>query len=164
MIIINESTYLAKIIKKKVKIEENIEIFSTKGFLYDYIVDNKGVTYIDKDNDVSEYLKSIKNSEIIVATDLDGAGHLIALEVISKLDKSNSISRLMIPFESLLEEAIITKDYLIRNSSKKIDSQKAINYLETRGDTNKDARLLAIKYIIENNITSVSITNKRVWK
>lgn len=103
MIIINESYLLANIVRNKCNLV-NIEIFSTKGLLNFYKIKNNKIDIFPRNNakDTIRYLKSLRDSEkeIIIATDNDSTGELIALEVLNLIPNAK---RLKIPFDNLVE-------------------------------------------------------------
>lgn len=84
--LINESSILANQIKNNVKLI-NLNIVSTNGFLFDYArinATNIAVTTKEKiSSSFKKLIKSKKDSDIIVvATDKDPAGELIAMEIL----------------------------------------------------------------------------------
>jgi len=131
--LINESPYMKQLLEKSCFIDnKKIEIISTKGFLLDYSIQNNKLVIKHKNDSLINYLKSIKNSIIVIGTDLDSAGDFIAFELLEFLDKSNTILRLEINFDELLKcknsrELLQT---VLKNSKDKINYTNAKRYWE----------------------------------
>lgn len=139
---------MANIIKKNSKIDSNIKIVSTKGFIYDYNIENDKIRYYIKDRLLYSYLKTIKSSLVYVATDHDYPGHLISLECLNILDKSNDIKRLQIPFDYLMGKNI-DQIFLDRNSDKRFQYGQVKLYLKNR-EVIKESRKIkeeSLKYL-----------------
>lgn len=151
MIIFNESTILARRIHNSLP----CKIISVCGFLYDYIVENNVVSYYEKDKTLIDSIKLIKNETIIIATDLDSAGELIALELIGLLKHNNNkIFRLNIAFEELLNNDFDFNN-ILDFCVDTIDTSKIKQYLSNKDVNIKNKRIGAIKYIINNEITDI---------
>jgi hypothetical protein len=167
MIIINESSYLAKIAKFHSNFTPSIKIVSTKGFLLDYNLKEDRVEYYVKDKALYAYLQTLKksNKKIVIATDLDNAGHLIALELLS-IFKENSVYRLNIPFDDLcFIKEVIDENYILSRCSDQFEYGKAQHYLYNR-HFNKSLRakkLKAIAYLKSRGISRIKLP-KKIYK
>jgi len=105
MIIVNESPYFARIVKRHVKLPSDFLVVSTGGFLYDYLPDTSGKSLIPvpKKSDVVSFLSNLEGEKVVVATDLDPAGELIAVEVCSLVNPfRNEVFRFTEPFDRIL--------------------------------------------------------------
>jgi DNA topoisomerase IA len=165
MIIINESSYLIKILEENQKIDSKIKFFSTKGMLFNYNIDkkNKVIIYpiINKIKQI-KYIKSLKNQnkEIIIATDFDSVGELIALEILYLIPNAK---RLQIPFDDLFYIQKITKKYISNNSNHLFNKKLASNYIKEKlKDLNKKENIYEKKRnllaeLIQNNIKTIFI-------
>jgi DNA topoisomerase IA len=136
VLIINESIYLANIIKKNNK-NKNIVFFSTKGFLYNYISKNNNIEKIPKNKNEIIFLENIENQDIIIATDLDPAGDVISTEILSIIiKKNNNIKKLIIPFEKINKENI-TEEFIKKNTTDEIDVGIAQTYINNKENFKK---------------------------
>jgi hypothetical protein len=154
-----ESTYFLNILKKNVKFNTDIKLVSTKGHLFDYSTQNKKIIFFlkkDKKN-IIEFFTSIDKKEniVIIATDQDPAGELIAVEVASFFKKAK-ILRFAKPVEFLLTEKVIDKDFLFKYSYSKINILKAVRYLEEKflSDYNNE-KLKVLNILSKNEISKI---------
>lgn len=135
MIIINESPFLVEIIKKYNKNKDNIKIISTSGFLNDYFyLNGKIITEPRPSKKIQNFVNEIsklKNEEIIIATDKDNMGKLIALEVLSYLnDEENDIYYLTINFDELINKDFYKED-IYNYLTKEIEINETKLFLNT---------------------------------
>lgn len=155
MIIFNESTILARQIYDSLP----CQIISACGFLYDYIVENDVVSYYEKNPQLINAIRAIKDEIIIIATDLDSAGELIALELIGLLnskEQNNKVLRFTLPFETLLDKQFdISK--IDEFCTDEIDISIIKQYLSNKDLNIKNKRIGALKYIINHNINDIDI-------
>jgi hypothetical protein len=132
MVIINESTYLANIIKKETLFDNNIKIISTKGFLYNYIRSDDKIIIQAKDPILIDYLKNLYNEDniFVIATDHDYPGHLISLELLD-IFKTKAI-RFQKSFDELLLVDKVDKNYILKNSNMRFEYGQAMAYLQMK--------------------------------
>jgi len=148
MLVINESTFLLNRFLKTKKTGDNIKFVSTKGFLFDYLKNGKKIKIMLKDPLLVKFLKSFdkKDNIIIVASDHDPAGHLIALEILS-LFKKATVLRFQNQFEVLFkipDDSISV--FLQRNSFDKFKIGIPGIYLKDRlyGSEYREKRLFTL--------------------
>ncbi len=159
MILINESYLLANIVRDKCKLVD-IEIFSTKGLLNYYKIKNNKIDVYPRNNasNTIKYLKSLKDSEqeIVIATDLDSTGELIALEVLNLVPNAK---RLNIPFDNFVNYQKLTPNIVNRFVENKYNIDMAKLYLrEICHDIDiYEKRNSAFAKILQENIKEVKI-------
>jgi hypothetical protein len=155
-----ESTFLLNILKRHVKFEHDIKLVSLKGNIYSYFLDEKGnIKYIIKEDkkELVNFFSSIdkKENTIIIASDQDPAGELIAYETAS-LFKNANLLRFTKPVEFLLMEKFVTKDKIFQYTTSKINVLKAVRYLEEKflSDYNNE-KLKVLNVLAKKNIAKI---------
>ena len=157
--LIIESTFMLNIFKKNVKFQNGIKLFSTKGHLFNYLFNKKKIEYFLKEDkqEIVSFFREIDSSKniIIIASDHDAAGELIAFEIASFFKKAK-ILRFSKPIEEILKEKNITKEYLFKYATSKINILKGIRYLEERflSDYNKE-RIKVLSALNQKEITRI---------
>lgn len=159
MIIINESPNLAEIVKNRVKLD-GIDIFSTRGLLFNYSYKNKKLVVSPRFESLKEirYLKSLGEDkvEVVIATDSDSTGDLIALEILSLIPNSK---RLNIPFDNLLKFREMNTERLKIYTDNLFNVDTASLYIReiTKSSNIYERKLNVFSELIQNNITSIII-------
>jgi len=138
VLFINESYFTMKILGKNGVFSKEINTVSTNGSLFSYTYSNGRINrfLIEKKSNIIDYIKSFNDSEkntIIIASDIDPAGELIAFEIASILTpKKANIFRFNKPVESLIKEKNLKAEQLLKYCTKQINVLKAARYLEER--------------------------------
>ena len=159
MIIINESYLLANIVRDNCKLVD-IEIFSTKGLLNYYKIKNNKIDIFPRNDakNTIKYLKSLKDSDqdIVIATDMDSTGELIALEVLNLIPNAK---RLNIPFDNLLNYKRLSPNTINLYVKNQYNIELAKLYLkEICHDIDiYEKRNNAFAKILQENITEIKI-------
>jgi hypothetical protein len=125
-LIVLESSFLLKKILKKNKIDKNILFIATNGSLNKYKIERGNLKYKSINTNIIDKIKYFKG-EVIIATDKDDNGELIALEIFS-LNKN--AKRLNINIDELSnKEKEFTIDILNKYINEIGDFDKSINFL-----------------------------------
>lgn len=129
MYIINESPLLANILKNRCRLID-IDIFSTKGLLNYYKINKNQISIMPRENaiDTIKFLKNLNKSreEVVIATDYDSTGELIALEVLNLIPNAK---RLQIPFDELINHGSLNPEKVNRFSNKMFNVELATIYI-----------------------------------
>lgn len=159
MYIINESPLLANIFKSKCRLV-NIDVFSTKGLLYYYKVNQNKISVSPRPNAIKNinFLKNLYKSgeEVVIASDYDSTGELIALEILNLIPNAK---RLQIPFDDLLKHNSLTSEKINRYVDNKYNVELATLYIReiTRDIDIYKKRNNIFAEIIQNNIESIIV-------
>lgn len=159
MYIINESPLLANIISDRCRLID-INIFSTKGLLNYYKINDNKISVIPRENSINtiKFLKNLNKSgeEVVIATDYDSTGELIALEVLNLIPNAK---RLQIPFDELLNHASLTPEKINRHVSNLFNVELATIYIReiTRNIDIYEKRNNIFAEIIQKNINEFII-------
>ena len=166
--IINESSILARTIKnQRSDFDSDCEVFSTKGFLYDYKMHGNKISIQPKmeSRSLIKYINSLNNIEcdVIIATDDDPAGALIALEIFNLVPKAKHLT---ISFDSLLRKEVITNEELISLSDNKFKLELASFYLREKLQQNRirEEKEKKFAYILQHNVKSVKVPKKLFYE
>lgn len=161
--LINESSFLLRVIQNFIRVE-NINFTSTKGFLFDYKIDKNMNLYVMPKEDkkfIIEYLSTLSkvSDDVVIATDHDPAGEMIALEVLYLIPNAK---RLRIPFDSLLKYEKITPGLVLKNSDRLFNPKMAKHFMNEKLKNNplmkKKRNLLG--ELLQNNINEIIIPNE----
>jgi len=125
MYLINESPYLFNLLNKKTFIDPSIKVLCTKGFINDYSIIEDKIIFTPRNEEFIDFLSKINNDIIVIATDLDEAGDFIAFEILEFLNKNNTILRLKVNFDDLLNYEHLTKENLLILCDDKINFSNA---------------------------------------
>lgn len=159
MYIINESPILANIFKSKCRLID-IDVFSTKGLIYYYKVNNKKISVFPRENSINtiNFLKNLaKNGEeVVIASDYDSTGELIALEILNLIPGAK---RLKVPFDELLKHNSLNPEKVRRYVDNKFNIEMATLYIReiTRDIDIYKKRNNIFAEIVQNNIESIII-------
>lgn len=129
MYIINESPLLANIVKNRCRLID-VDIFSTCGLLNYYKLNNKKLSVFPRENSrtIIKFLENLNltNEEVVIATDYDSTGELIALEVKNLIPRAK---RLQIPFDELINHGSLNPEKVHRLSSNLFNIELATIYI-----------------------------------
>jgi len=158
--LILESTFMLNILKRNVMFDE-IKLISTKGHLYTYSFFKNKIDYSLKEDkkEISFFFSTIDNEKntIIIASDQDPAGELIAFEI-SGFFKKAKVFRFLKPVETLLEVKRVNEEYLLKYCVSKINVLKGVRYLEERFLSDyKDEKIKALSALYNKGITKVPL-------
>ena len=159
MVLLTESTFLRNVLLKNVSFEEGIKVYSTKGHLFEYFPQKGKISYSLKREakGIYSFLSSLKE-EVVIATDTDPAGELIAFECASVVPKEIPVFRFLKPVEELLLLKKVTKEYLLSHSVTKINLLRGIRYLEERFLSSfHEERMKALKLLTEKDVYKVPL-------
>ena len=134
--LIIESTFMKNVLEKNLIFKnDEIKIIATKGSFFSYFVSNGELEFELKEDkkEIKKFLESIdsEKNEIIIATDHDPAGELIAFEVSTFFSRAN-VYRFRKAVEELLIFRFIDKSFLKKYVTTKINILKAVRYLQER--------------------------------
>lgn len=166
MYIINESPLLANILMNQSRLID-INIFSTKGLLNYYKIKGNNIAVMPRENSIQtiKFLKNLydKNEEVIIATDYDSTGELIALEVLNLIPNAK---RLQIPFDNLLDYPSLNKDRINSMSNNLFNIELATIYIReiTKNIDIYEKRNNIFGEIIQNNIKEILIPKEFIKK
>lgn len=164
MYIINESPLLANIVINRCRLID-INIFSTKGLLNYYKINNNKISVIQRENAIQtiKFLKNLNKSgeEVIIATDYDSTGELIALEVLNLIPNAK---RLQIPFDELLNHNSLNPEKVNRFSNNLFNIELATIYIReiTKNIDIYEKRNNIFAEIIQNNIKEIIIPKELI--
>lgn len=171
MIVINESPYLANVVKAHMKFPSDVLIVSTGGFLYDYVPNASGKTLFPrpKNLDMVSFLEGLSGETVIVATDLDPAGELISVEVCSLINPyRNEAYRLSVPFDYILTTAgkpgFDPVEWFLRNSVNGFDMGKASLYVKSETKKERNRMLETAKGIAATENVAVEFPEDSLGK
>lgn len=166
MYIINESPILANILINQTRLID-INIFSTKGLLNYYKIKGKSIAIMPRENSIQtiKFLKNLANNneEVIIATDYDSTGELIALEVLNLIPNAK---RLQIPFDNLLDYASLNKEKIRSFSNNLFNVELATIYIReiTKNIDIYEKRNNIFSEIIQNDIKEILIPKELIKK
>lgn len=138
----------------------DVDVFSTKGLLNYYKVNNNKISIFPRETALKNinFLKNLANSgeEVVIATDYDSTGELIALEVLNLIPNAK---RLQIPFDDLLKHNSINPEKINRYVDNKYNVELATLYIReiTREIDIYEKRNNIFAEIIQNETNSFII-------
>lgn len=162
--ILMESSILLRSIHAHVTMDKKkVMLVGTNGFIYNYRRSPNGAVEVTlKNKDIYDKLvnyqqKLEENDEVIIATDHDQAGELIALELLSIFPNAKRYKNRV---DDLLYEPELVVDAVVRNSGNQyFCKEMAMSYLEEKlsGASNRSARMKILEYVLahDNNETII---------
>lgn len=156
ILIILESSYLLKNFLSSIKIDNkefnDIEFLATNGSIFKYRNEKKELKAFTLNQNIENKIRYF-NGNIIVATDHDQNGHLIALEIASL---RNDCLRLNLNIDEIFKQSknglILNKEYFFNNSTSNFNLNNSLNFLAKKMLEEFETKEFYLKYGIKLSI------------
>lgn len=156
LLVVVESSYLLKNFISSIKIDlqdfNKIEFLATNGSIFKYRNEKKDLKYQTLNQNIENKIRYF-NGTVIIATDQDQNGHLIALECASI---RNDSMRFQLNIDDVFKESRNGKNinikYFIENSNKQFNLNNSIEFLAQKMKEEIETKEFYMKYGVKLSI------------